>query len=39
MKSIDDGVILAKLESSEKIMNEIANKKLYRVQKAIGLRS
>ena len=39
MSSIDDSVILNKLESSEKLMNEIANKKLLSVQKAIGLRS
>jgi tryptophanyl-tRNA synthetase len=39
MSSIDDSVILNKLESSEKLMNEIANKKLLNVQKAIGLRS
>lgn len=35
---VDDAAVLAKLESSECAMNEIANATLLRVQKAVGLR-
>lgn len=38
LASVDDQVLLAKLESSEKNMNQQANETLLRVQKAIGLR-
>lgn len=38
LASVDDAQILAKLESSERAMNEIANATLLRVQKAVGLR-
>lgn len=38
LANVDDAVILAKLESSEQAMNEIANATLLRVQKAVGLR-
>lgn len=37
-KSISDDEVIAKLESSERAMNEIANATLLRVQKAVGLR-
>ncbi len=37
--AVDDGAVLAKLESSEQAMNEIANATLHRVQKAVGLRA
>lgn len=36
---VDDQSLQAKLESSEKAMNEVANKTLHRVQQAVGLRS
>lgn len=35
---VDDRQVLAKLESSERAMNDIANQTLLRVQKAVGLR-
>lgn len=35
---VDDAAVLAKLESSERAMNEIANATLLRVQQAVGLR-
>jgi tryptophanyl-tRNA synthetase len=38
MAQVDDKSIQSKLESSETAMNEIANKTLLRVQKAVGLR-
>ena len=38
LANVDDTQILAKLESSERAMNEVANATLLRVQKAIGLR-
>ncbi len=38
MKNVDDGQVLAKLESSERAMNEVANTTLLRVQKSVGLR-
>lgn len=36
--SVDDQSLLAKLQSSEKVMNIVANQTLLRVQKAVGLR-
>ncbi|MBP7820521.1 tryptophan--tRNA ligase [Candidatus Saccharibacteria bacterium] len=36
--SIDDNALMQKLESSEVYMNEVANRQLHKVQKAIGLR-
>lgn len=38
LAQVDDTAILAKLESSEKAMNEIASQTLLKVQKAVGLR-
>lgn len=38
LASLDDSVILAKLQDSERAMNEVANTTLRRVQTAIGLR-
>ncbi len=38
LAKIDDKAILAKLETSEQLMNEQANMKLAKVQKAVGLR-
>ena len=38
LKNVDDNEVLAKLESSERAMNEVANATLLRVQKAVGLR-
>lgn len=38
LANIDDAQIVAKLESSEHAMNEVANATLLRVQKAVGLR-
>lgn len=38
LHQVDDSKILAKLEVSEKEMNSIANQKLFKVQKALGLR-
>lgn len=35
---VDDNTLLQKLESSEKAMNDQANKTLLKVQKAVGLR-
>ena len=35
---VDDSQLKTKLESSEQVMNQIANQKLLNVQKAIGLR-
>lgn len=39
LANVDDDKILAKLETSEKTMNEQANTTLAKVQKAIGLRA
>ncbi len=39
LASLDDAAILAKLEESERAMNEVANATLHRVQKAVGLRA
>lgn len=38
LQNIDQGQIEAKLESSEKAMNEVANATLHKVQQAVGLR-
>ncbi len=38
LANVDDAAVLAKLESSEQAMNEIANTTLLRVQEAVGLR-
>lgn len=38
LRNIDDATVLAKLESSERAMNEVANTTLHRVQQAVGLR-
>ncbi len=38
LADLDDAAIIAKLESSERAMNEVANATLLRVQKAVGLR-
>jgi tryptophanyl-tRNA synthetase len=39
LASVDDAQLLAKLESDEKQMNEMANATLLRVQRAVGLRA
>lgn len=39
LAAIDDTDVLAKLESSERAMNEVANTTLRRVQTAVGLRA
>ncbi len=39
LAQVDDQVILDKLESSERLMNEQANATLLKVQKAVGLRA
>jgi tryptophanyl-tRNA synthetase len=38
LAAVDDQTIVAKLESSEKAMNDVANATLLRAQKAVGLR-
>jgi len=38
LAKVDDHDIRAKLEASEKRMNEVANERLLKVQKAVGLR-
>lgn len=38
LAAVDDATLLAKLESSEKLMNKQANVTLLKVQKAVGLR-
>lgn len=38
LAAVDDAVVLAKLESSEQAMREVANTTLSRVQQAVGLR-
>lgn len=38
VQKVDDNQLLSKLEADEKSMNEVANQKLYEVQKAVGLR-
>ena len=38
LAQVDDAALMAKLQSSEAQMNEIANQSLLRVQKAVGLR-
>lgn len=37
-RAVDDGLLLAKLESCEIQMKQVADKTLYKVQKAVGLR-
>ncbi len=39
LQQVDDSQLLAKLETDEKRMNEVANATLYKVQKAVGLRA
>ena len=39
LANVDDTAIIAKLESSERAMNEVANATLLRVQTAVGLRA
>jgi tryptophanyl-tRNA synthetase len=38
LSQVDEDAMLAKLESSERAMNEQANSRLYTVQQAVGLR-
>ncbi len=38
LNQVDEEAILAKLESSEKAMNETANRTLQKIQEAVGLR-
>jgi len=38
LAAVDDKALHAKLESSEKAMNKVANETLHKVQKAVGLR-
>ncbi len=38
LANVDEKALMAKLQSSEKAMNETANQTLQRVQKAVGLR-
>jgi hypothetical protein len=38
LAAVDDAVLMQKLESDERAMNEVANATLLRVQKAVGLR-
>ena len=39
LANIDDAELLAKLEDSERAMNQVANQTLHGVQKAVGLRN
>jgi len=39
LAAVDDAQLMAKLESDEKQMNEVANDTLLKVQKAVGLRA
>lgn len=39
LNSVDDMAVFAKLESSERAMNEVANATLLRAQQAVGLRA
>lgn len=39
LASVDDSIVLAKLEKSEQAMNIVANETLLRVQRAVGLRA
>jgi len=39
LSHVDEHALMAKLEQDEKVMNEIANTTLRRVQQAVGLRS
>jgi tryptophanyl-tRNA synthetase len=38
LANVDDAAVIAKLESSERVMNDVANVTLQRVQRAVGLR-
>ena len=38
LNQVDDAMVMSKLESSEAAMNEQANRRLYAVQQAVGLR-
>lgn len=38
LADVNEAALMAKLESSEKAMNDVANKTLAKVQKAVGLR-
>jgi tryptophanyl-tRNA synthetase len=38
LASVNEGLLLSKLESDEKLINAVANAKLLTVQKAVGLR-
>jgi tryptophanyl-tRNA synthetase len=38
LAAVDDAAVLAKLESSERAMSDVANATLYRIQQAVGLR-
>jgi tryptophanyl-tRNA synthetase len=38
LQNVDQGQVEAKLEASEKAMNEVANSTLYKIQQAVGLR-
>ncbi|MCA9332435.1 tryptophan--tRNA ligase [Candidatus Saccharibacteria bacterium] len=38
LKNVDESALMAKLETSENAMNEVANTTLAKVQKAVGLR-
>lgn len=38
LKNVDGSAVMSKLESSEAAMNEQANRRLYTVQQAVGLR-
>ncbi|HSW85750.1 MAG TPA: tryptophan--tRNA ligase [Candidatus Saccharimonadales bacterium] len=38
LAKVDDAIIMRKLESSEKEMGQIAEKRLHKVQRAVGLR-
>lgn len=38
LNMVDDAMVMSKLESSEAAMNEQANRRLYAVQQAVGLR-
>lgn len=38
LAGVDENTIQQKLEADEKVMNEIASRRLYRVQQAVGLR-
>lgn len=39
LATVDDTLVMQKLENSERMMNKVANQTLARVQKAVGLRA